>query len=185
MPQWRQGLTKSLHQTRSVPESRYFQLASVDSNGVPYCRTVVFRGVTDDNQLVVISDTRSEKFEQLSQTPEAHVCWYFSKTREQYRFSCKASLVTFEQDDELVTSQWNKLSDAGKKQFLWGEPGTPRNDGSALQIEGSFDKVPNHFCTILLAINSVDYLNLRGNPQHREWHHKDDNGNWVSQSLIP
>ena len=54
MPQWRQGLTKSLHQTRSVPESRYFQLASVDSNGVPYCRTVVFRGVTDDNQLVVI-----------------------------------------------------------------------------------------------------------------------------------
>ena len=171
MPQWRQGLTKSLHQTRSVPESRYFQLASVDSNGVPYCRTVVFRGVTDDNQLVVISDTRSEKFEQLSQTPEAHVCWYFSKTREQYRFSCKASLVTLEQDDELVTSQWNKLSDAGKKQFLWGEPGTPRNDGSALQIEGSFDKVPNHFCTILLAINSVDYLNLRGNPQHREWHH--------------
>ena len=78
MPQWRQGLTKSLHQTRSVPESRYFQLASVDSMGVPYCRTVVFRGMTDDNQLVVISDTRSEKFEQLSQTPEAHVCWYFS-----------------------------------------------------------------------------------------------------------
>ena len=59
MPQWRQGLTKSLHQTRSMPESRYFQLATVDGSGVPYCRTVVFRGITDDNQLVIISDTRS------------------------------------------------------------------------------------------------------------------------------
>ena len=41
MPQWRQGLTKSLHKTRSVPESRYFQLATADAQGLPYCRTVV------------------------------------------------------------------------------------------------------------------------------------------------
>ncbi|WP_242633698.1 hypothetical protein [Alteromonas sp. KUL17] len=77
------------------------------------------------------------------------------------------------------------MSDAGKKQFLWGEPGTPRNDGSALQVEGDFGVVPPHFCVIMLAIDSVDYLNLRGNPQSREWHQKDGNGNWVSQSLIP
>ena len=66
MPQWRQGLTKSLHQTRSMPESRYFQLATVDGSGVPYCRTVVFRGITDDNQLVVISDTRSDNMTSLA-----------------------------------------------------------------------------------------------------------------------
>jgi hypothetical protein len=84
-----------------------------------------------------------------------------------------------------VKQHWNKLSDAGKKQFLWGEPGTPRNDGSALQVEGDFDEVPPHFCVILLAVDRVVYLNLRGNPQSREWHQKDANGNWVSQSLIP
>ncbi len=63
MPQWRQGLTKSLHQTRSMPESRYFQLATVDGSGTPFCRTVVFRGMTDENQLVVISDTRTRKIQ--------------------------------------------------------------------------------------------------------------------------
>ena len=185
MPQWRQGLTKSLHQTRSMPESRYFQLATVDSDGVPHCRTVVFRGITDDNQLIVISDTRSEKFEQLGQNSHAQACWYFSKTREQYRFSCKATLVTVLQAPDLVTNQWNKLSDAGKKQFLWGKPGTPRQDSSALQVDGDFDHVPSHFCIILFSIENVDYLNLRGNPQHREWHKKDEEGNWVCQSIIP
>lgn len=185
MPQWRQGLTKSLHQTRSMPESRYFQLATVDGSGTPFCRTVVFRGMTDENQLVVISDTRTEKYSQLEQNAQAQICWYFSKSREQYRFSCLATIITASQDVDLVKQHWNKLSDAGKKQFLWGEPGTPRNDGTALQIEGDFDEVPPHFCVILLAIESVDYLNLRGNPQSREWHQKDVNGNWVSQSLIP
>ncbi|GMM70205.1 hypothetical protein MTsDn5_01570 [Alteromonas gracilis] len=185
MPQWRQGLTKSLHQTRSMPESRYFQLATVGESGAPFCRTVVFRGITNDDQLVVISDTRSEKFDQLSQNAKAQVCWYFSKTREQYRFSCNATVMTADDDYDLVKQQWDKLSDAGKKQFFWGEPGTPRNDGSALHIEGDFKQAPSHFCTILLAIQNVDYLNLRGNPQNREWHEKDENGNWVSQSLIP
>ncbi len=185
MPQWRQGLTKSLHHTRSMPESRYFQLASVDDKGLPFCRTVVYRGLTDDNQLVIISDTRSEKYKQLKANEHAHVCWYFAKSREQYRFGCTAACITWQSDSDLLTLHWNKLSDAGKKQFMWGEPGTPRNDGAALHIEGSFDEVPPHFCVILLAVETVDYLSLRGNPQHREWHQKDAMGNWISQSLIP
>ena len=118
MPQWRQGLTKSLHQTRSMPESRYVQLTSVDESGFPHCRTVVFRGLTDNNELVVISDTRSEKYQQLLKRPQAQVCWYFSKTREQYRFTCNATVLTAQQDETLVREQWNKLSDAGKKQFF-------------------------------------------------------------------
>ena len=125
MPQWRQGLTKSLHQTRSMPESRYFQLATVDASGVPFCRTVVFRGINDENELVVISDTRSDKYNQLVENANAHVCWYFSKTREQYRFSCLATIITASQDINLVEQHWNKLSDAGKKQFLWGSPVPP------------------------------------------------------------
>ena len=91
MPQWRQGLTKSLHQTRSMPESRYFQLATVDGSGVPYCRTVVFRGITDDNQLVVISDTRSDKYDQLGQNPHSQVCWYLLSTGINCQMQAKSS----------------------------------------------------------------------------------------------
>lgn len=129
MPQWKQSLTKSLHQTRSTPESRYFQLATVDKDGFPFCRTVVYRGLTDNNQLVVVSDTRTEKYQQLMQNQHAEACWYFAKTREQYRFRCTGSIVTVLDDQPLVSAHWNKLSDAGKKQFLWGNPGSERTSG--------------------------------------------------------
>lgn len=185
MPRWRQELTKSLHQSRSMPESRYFQLASVGQSGEPFCRTVVYRGLTDDNHLIVISDTRSEKFTQLTHNANAQVCWYFSKTREQYRFSTRADIKTQEHDEALVQSHWEKLSDAGKKQFLWGDPGSVRNDDRALTVSGDLKTVPTHFCVIMLCIYEVDYLNLRGNPQYRERHHIDTSGNWTSQSLIP
>jgi pyridoxamine 5'-phosphate oxidase len=185
MPSWRQSLVKSLHKTRSIPESRYFQLATANSEGVPFCRTVVHRGLTDDNKLLVISDTRTDKFQQLSENNRCHVSWYFAKTREQYRFNCIASMATKCEEPELVKTQWEKLSDAGKKQFLWGRPGTPRQVESALNIEGDYSIVPAHFCVLSLNIENVDYLNLRGNPQHREWHEKDENDNWVSQSIIP
>jgi pyridoxamine 5'-phosphate oxidase len=185
MPQWRQGLTKSLHKTRSVPESRYFQLATADAQGLPYCRTVVYRGLTDDNDLVVISDTRTDKYAQLCEQNKAQVCWYFAKTREQYRFSVAVHMVTTEHAPVLVRSHWERLSDAGKKQFLWGEPTAPRNDGAPLSVTGNFDEVPAHFCVLLLNITKVDYLNLRGSPQYRELHYLDAQGNWLSQSVVP
>lgn len=185
MPLWRQNLVKSLHKTRSVPESRYFQLATANQEGIPFCRTVVHRGLTDDNGLIVISDTRTEKYQQLVQNNRCHVAWYFAKTREQYRFHCLADISTKEKSPDLVEAQWDKLSDAGKKQFLWGTPGTPRNGESALHVEGDYTTIPAHFCVLTLNIETVDYLNLRGNPQNREWHKKNEHGDWVSQSLIP
>lgn len=185
MPQWRAVLTKSLHKTRSVPESRYFQLATVDSDGMPHCRTVVYRGLTDRNQLVAVSDTRTDKCVQLSQSSRAQICWYFAKTREQYRFSVRADVVTLDENSELVRAHWARLSDAGKKQFLWGTPRTPRNSLSPLKAEGDLSLVPVHFCVLLLNVEKLDYLNLRGNPQYRALYYLDDEANWQSQSVIP
>lgn len=185
MAQWRQNLVKSLHQSKSMPESRYFQMATIDAQGFPCNRTVVYRGITEHNQIEVISDTRSDKFNHLSNNPISQLCWYFSKTREQYRFTCRASIVTLRDGPDMLKSHWAKLSDAGKKQFLWGRPGTPRNTGAPLNIEGDFNCIPEHFCVILLSVEFVDYLSLRGNPQYREQHHKDAEGNWVCQSVIP
>lgn len=185
MPQWRAELTKSLHKTRSIPESRYFQLATVDSDGVPYCRTVVYRGITDDNQCVAVSDTRTDKCAQLVHNARAQICWYFAKTREQYRFSVTADVVTLDDNFELVQAHWARLSDAGKKQFLWGKPRAPRNSELPLKADGDFALVPAHFCVLLLNVEKVDYLNLRGTPQYRALHYCDEQGNWHSQSVIP
>ncbi|WP_414830683.1 pyridoxamine 5'-phosphate oxidase family protein [Alteromonas sp. H39] len=185
MPLWRQQLTKSLHQTRNTPESRYFQLATCDANGLPQCRTVVYRGITDGHALEVISDTRTSKYQEISQQQGVQVCWYFAKTREQYRFTAKADIITTDEDARRVASHWQKLSDAGKKQFLWGEPDTRRDPTLPLLAEGDFNEVPAHFCLLNLTVKAVDYLSLRGNPQIREKHIKDASGEWVVNSVVP
>ncbi|MCU7553970.1 pyridoxamine 5'-phosphate oxidase family protein [Alteromonas sp. ASW11-19] len=185
MPLWRQQLTKSLHQTRSTPESRYFQLATCDSEGRPQCRTVVFRGISDQHELQVISDTRSGKWDDLQGNGFAQVCWYFAKTREQYRLDVTATCLKVADNPSLLAQYWQKLSDAGKKQFLWGTPNTPRDTNQPLLAESDFDDVPEHFCLLALKVTAVDYLSLRGNPQYRERHYTDSAGDWVAKPVIP
>lgn len=185
MPTWLQQLTKSLHKTRSQPESRYFQLATVNSSGAPCCRTVVFRGLTEDNALSIISDTRSSKWPELEHNPRAEICWYFTKTREQYRFATQCRLFNAAQQNDLTHEYWKKLSDAGKKQFFWGTPGDARDPSQPLKSRGDFSTPPAHFSVLVFDVLSVDYLNLRGNPQLRELHHPDKQGDWVLESIVP
>ncbi len=185
MATWLQLLTKSLHKTRSQPESRYFQLATLDSAGMPRCRTVVFRGLVEDAALSIICDTRSEKWPQLKHDKQAEICWYFTKTREQYRFTTQCRLFDAERDSDFIRQYWQKLSDAGKKQFFWGTPGMPRDPEQPLKAAGDFAHPPGHFGVLLFDISAVDYLNLRGNPQQREKHFIDGSGQWVSEPVIP
>lgn len=185
MPAWLQQLTKSLHKTRSQPESRYFQLATVDEYGAPRCRTVVFRGLTESNALSIISDTRSNKWPELEHNARAEICWYFTKTREQYRFETQCRLFNAAQQNTFTQQYWQKLSDAGKKQFFWGTPGDARDPSQPLKSQGDFSQPPAHFSVLVFDVQSVDYLNLRGNPQVRDLHHRDEQGTWVSASIVP
>ena len=64
---WRSILSRALHRNRSLPNARYFQLATVDFGGKPTNRTVVFRGFLDQsNQLQIITDRRSEKINHIN-----------------------------------------------------------------------------------------------------------------------
>ncbi|MGK7884635.1 MAG: pyridoxamine 5'-phosphate oxidase, partial [Crocosphaera sp.] len=63
---WRSILARALHRNRSLPNSRYFQLATVNFEGKPTNRTLVFRGfLNQTNQLQIITDSRSEKINQI------------------------------------------------------------------------------------------------------------------------
>ena len=56
---WRSILSRSLHRNRSLANARYFQLATINMNGEPANRTVVFRGFLEEtNKLQII---RSEE----------------------------------------------------------------------------------------------------------------------------
>jgi len=95
LPSWQSRLTRALHSNRSRRESRYFQLATVTPEGQPANRTLVFRGFRDNtNELQMVTDARSEKIRDLEQQPQGEICWYFTKSREQFRFQGEISLLT-------------------------------------------------------------------------------------------
>lgn len=173
-PSWRQSLAGSLHKNRSIPQAKFFQVANVDINGLPKNRTVVFRGFGQgNNNLLAISDRRSEKYTQWQQRAFAEICWYFDVSREQYRISCEVMLIDHLASDQSVrTSLWFSLSAKAKSQFFWPHPAEPYIDE---QLEAyNSDEVsidvtpPESFVGIIFEPNRVDYLNLRTHPQTRE-----------------
>ncbi|MEC4802660.1 MAG: pyridoxamine 5'-phosphate oxidase family protein [Jaaginema sp. PMC 1079.18] len=189
---WRSLLARALHRNRSQPQSRYFQLATVQADGKPANRTVVFRGfATASDRLKIISDRRSQKIEQIQQQPWGEICWYFSQSREQFRFAGTLNLVTEgDRDSEFYAERrltWQNLSDTARLQFAWPPPKEARSPNP-----GDFEPSPpspatplDNFCLLLLNPHSVDYLNLRGEPQNRHLYWQDNSQIWRSREVNP
>lgn len=188
---WRSPLQRALHRNRSQPDSRYLQLATVTPEAKPANRSVVFRGfLADTNSIQIVTDTRSQKFSHLQHQPWAEICWYFTKTREQFRLSGKVTLVTGEHPaPELIKARqncWHNLSDSGKKQFFWATPVQPLEDNQPhLEINISGIEPPANFCLLLLNPEKVDHLELKGEPQNRYLYLLDCDQIWFLKQVNP
>ncbi|MBN3884728.1 MAG: Npun_F5749 family FMN-dependent PPOX-type flavoprotein [Nostoc sp.] len=189
---WRGAIAHALHRNRSLVYARYLQLATLQANGRPANRTLVFRGFLEDtNQLKFITDNRSAKADQIQQQPWAEICWYFPNTREQFRITGCLTLVNGDDSNRDLQpariAMWQELSDAARLQFAWPHPGKPR-----IQEAGAFEPsppdpvepVPN-FCLLLLDPVEVDHLELRGEPQNRWLYCRNDHQQWTSEALNP
>ncbi|MEH2023181.1 Npun_F5749 family FMN-dependent PPOX-type flavoprotein [Nostoc sp.] len=189
---WRGAIAHALQRNRSLVYARYLQLATLQTNGRPANRTLVFRGFLEDtNQLKFITDNRSAKADQIQQQPWAEVCWYFPNTREQFRITGCLTLVSgddFHQGLQPARiAMWQELSDAARLQFAWPYPGKPR-----IQEAGAFEPpppdsvepVPN-FCLLLLDPVQVDHLELRGEPQNRSLYCRNEQQEWSSETINP
>lgn len=188
---WRSPLARALHRNRSQPESRYAQLATVRPDGRPANRTIVFRGFWGEtNQLKFITDVRSEKVQQYQCSYWAELCWYFPKTREQFRILGKLGLVTATETDsawQAARSQtWQELSDRTRSQFAWPTPAEPRAPHTAFLASPLDSENPlNAFCLLLLDPTRVDHLELRGDPQNRWIYDRPDHSQWQVQAVNP
>jgi pyridoxamine 5'-phosphate oxidase len=189
---WRGAIAHALHRNRSLVYARYLQLATVQANGFPANRTLVFRGFLEDtNQLKFVTDSRSKKADQIQQQAKAEVCWYFPNTREQFRLTGYLTLVDSNNSlpdlQKARITSWQDLSDAGRIQFAWPDPGKSRIVDKAAFEPPSPDMrqpLPN-FCLLLLDPAQVDHLELRGEPQNRRLYHLDDNQTWSCQEVNP
>ncbi len=190
---WRSLLAKALHQNRSLVYSRYLQLATVTADRKPSNRTVVFRGfLNPGNRLQIITDTRSEKIAQIAVNPHVEACWYFPKTRVQFRLAGTIAIVTSTTTDETLQAArqtvWGKLSDNARSGFAWPQPGADRADcadSSAFDVETPAPTMPlDKFALLLLEPDRVDQLQLRGNPQQRQIFTRSATG-WEQREVNP
>jgi PPOX class probable FMN-dependent enzyme len=188
---WRSPLARALHRNRSQPESRYLQLATLQADGRPANRTIVFRGFLDDtNQLKFVTDSRSQKAEQIDRQPWGEACWYFTKTREQFRIAGKLTLVKENYNDPVLQqarhTSWQELSDAARVQFAWPNPAQHRANSDAFAPPPpAADKPLENFCLLLLEPVQVDHLELRGEPQNRWLYNLDSEQGWCVQAVNP
>ncbi|WP_298913108.1 Npun_F5749 family FMN-dependent PPOX-type flavoprotein [uncultured Nostoc sp.] len=189
---WRSAIAHALDCNRSLVYPRYLQLATVQPNGRPANRTLVFRNFLEDtNQLKFIIDSRSAKADQIQQQPWAEVCWYFPNTREQFRITGCLTLVgnddSYQNLQPARISIWQELSDAARLQFAWPHPGKPRvetPEAFAPPAPDPGQPLPN-FCLLLLDPVQVDHLELQGEPQNRKFYRRDENQEWFCEEINP
>ena len=188
LPPWRSPLSRALHRNRSLPSSRYVQLATIDAQQRPHNRTVVFRGFYEPgSQLQFITDVRSNKVAHIAQNPWVEACWYFSKTREQFRIAGQLQLITADSPDLQPARRkaWQQISNSSREQFAWPLPAAPRKQEMlALEVAApNLDQPLASFGLLLLNPIAVDHLELRGTPQNR-WQYLWEGG-WSVMAINP
>jgi pyridoxamine 5'-phosphate oxidase len=188
---WRSQLARALHRNRALPNARYVQLATVRPDGTPANRTIVFRGfLAEHDTLQFVTDRRSEKAEQIHHQALGELCWYFPKTREQFRIFGKLTLIVADTSElslqTIRQTLWQSLSDSARLQFAWPHPKQDRADAPAFQAETPDNRAPlPNFCALLLNATQVDHLELRGEPQNRWLYHLNAASQWTQRAVNP
>lgn len=167
---WKQLLLNVLESNTHLKHVSYMQLATVGTNGKPSNRTVVFRGFQDNTDNILINtDTRTRKIEELKLCSSAEICWYFTDSWEQFRINGHVDIIDGTNPDPLKLQQreksWFASSLRSRSQYLWPNPGLPCLNEQA-QIEIMLDPSVgpvDAFCLLVLEPDQVDYLNLKSN----------------------
>ncbi|XP_071735894.1 pyridoxine/pyridoxamine 5'-phosphate oxidase 2 [Rutidosis leptorrhynchoides] len=168
---WKQLLLNSLHSNSHLRHSTYFQLATISPNGMPANRTVVFRGFQDEtNKILINTDCRTQKIDDLNHWPFAEICWYFTDSWEQFRINGAVDVVDGSNSDPFKLQQrekaWFDSSPKSRLQYLGPNPRTPSLGDQLTQVPSSLDPSSGPveaFCLLVLDPDQVDYLNLKSN----------------------
>ncbi|OSX66853.1 hypothetical protein POSPLADRAFT_1037753 [Postia placenta MAD-698-R-SB12] len=97
-PNWLNALSLAL----ALPENksqRLYQLATVDSKGLPHARTVGYVDFLEPEDspnlpiLLGMTDIRTPKVGQMRSQPYVEICWWLSGSREQFRIAGPLQVV--------------------------------------------------------------------------------------------
>ena len=169
IPIWRQELKSARKKEGKSPLNRWIQLSTVTGNNKPRIRTVVFRGWRKESSMLIFTDSRSDKIENLKKNSNAEVLWLFLKCKSQFRFKGKMKEL------ELNTKYWDTLSEKAKSTWFWQHPGKKIDTYvQPSQIIPTNLNKPENFIVLEFEIYSVELLKLV-TPIHKRyiWNKRD------------
>jgi pyridoxamine 5'-phosphate oxidase len=171
--------------------NRFAQLATLQGGQEPRpaVRTVTVRFFLDDGRLLISTDMRNEKVVELAINPACELCWYFTESREQFRISGRAHVVSAADaqcDAKLEAAMqrtWNERSTAAQQSYTWPQP-KRRLDDAAQFSQAVPTQVPANFALLLIDVVSVEYLNIASQPHQRVSFSK-LGGQWMPRAINP
>ena len=183
LPPWRPLIRAAQQREGRSASARWLQLATVALDGTPRVRTLVFRGWGEADQLDLLTDARSAKFQQLHRQPGVELCWLMPKAKQQFRLRGCVMTNALEHSGERQR-HWQQLSSAGRALWSWPTPGQPWRTDDCLVEEISVDAaIPEHFQLLRVQIAYVEQLDLGQHPHLRlSWSRNDQ---WQALRLRP
>ncbi|KAL5540041.1 hypothetical protein UlMin_021744 [Ulmus minor] len=191
---WKKLLLDALEANAHIKHSSFFQLATVGFNGRPSNRTVVFRGFQENSEKIIINtDCRTRKIEELKHCPFAEICWYFTDSWEQFRINGMIDIIDGSNPDPGKLQQreksWFASSLKSRLQYLGPNPGLPNlseEPPKEIFLDSSRGPV-DAFCLLVLDPDQVDYLNLKSNQRLSFTSTQIVNGekSWTSERINP
>ena len=160
---------------------RFCYLATTEVDNVPAQRTVVLRNVLPSNEMLIYTDYRSSKLQEIKQQPQVSILFYHPIKQLQVRFQATAKI--HHQDTRCLVA-WNKLNDHNKKDYQIELP-----PGSDLpNIYEDLGRNPefgsNFFSIISLTPINIDILQL-SRMGHKRFVGQMENGAWTGRRVIP
>ena len=179
MPPWLSHVSSCQNKESKTNSSRYIQLSTVGLDNTPRNRTVVFRGWSDSYEMKIFTDRRSSKFFELNSNNNVEICWFFTKSKCQFRFRGTSSIDI----GDNTRNEWHKLNDNSKSMWGWPAPGKKfiKDNNFNLSFDPSISLV--NFVLLKINIFHVDQLLLK-KPIHlrRKWIKKDK---WIEERINP
>ena len=176
LPEWRLAIKSSNNKEGKSVSKRWIQIATTSKDNLPRLRTVVFRGWSEVNSMLIYTDRRSEKINDININNNVEILWLFPKSKTQYRLKGEA----YEIKENIRF--WDNLSENSKKTWFWPKPGDKLSQLSAYDTPNKLER-PETFTVLEVKMNYVELLKLE-RPIHKRccW---SKNKNWKRIELNP
>lgn len=156
---------------------RFFSLATIHK-GQPRQRTVVLRKLLSDLTVLLYTDTRSSKVQDILENDAISALFYHPKKMLQIKINGTAKLMT---EDSVINAYLTKIPENSRKDYI-----THLAPGSEIKnpdhVEYLQDQV--NFCAIQIIPKTIEVLQLK-RPNHIRIQYTLVNGEWKGQYLVP